>query len=150
MIVDISEASKNISEGVSQLKQQSEVNNQALIAHASETDQVVSAITELNATAESVAQSAADTASNTQKANDEALLSKETVREASNSVIALVDEVQSASSSINTMNDNTVQIISVLSVIGEIADQTNLLALNAPIEVARAGEPRSRVCSGCR
>jgi methyl-accepting chemotaxis protein len=140
MIIDISQASANIGEGVTQLKQQSDVNNRALIAHASETDQVVSAITEMNATAESVAQSAADTASNTQKANDEAVLSKKTVREASNSVIALVDEVQSASSSINTMNDNTLQIISVLSVIGEIADQTNLLALNAAIEAARAGE----------
>tara|TARA_R110001583_G_scaffold25250_4_gene91555 strand:+ start:16514 stop:18574 length:2061 start_codon:yes stop_codon:yes gene_type:complete len=140
MIIDISQASAKIGEGLTQLKQQSDVNNRALIAHASETDQVVSAITEMNATAESVAQSAAATASNTQKANNEALLSKETVREASNSVVALVDEVQSASSSINTMNDNTQQIISVLSVIGEIADQTNLLALNAAIEAARAGE----------
>ena len=140
MILDISLASKHINEGVTELKQQSEVNNQALIEHAIETEQIVSAITEMNATSESVAQSAADTAINTQKANDEAVLSKEIVQEASNSVIALVDEVKSASGSINTMNANTMQIISVLSIIGEIADQTNLLALNAAIEAARAGE----------
>ena len=60
--------------------------------------------------------------------------------EASNSVLALVDEVDSASASINTMSNNTQEIIKALSVIGDIADQTNLLALNAAIEAARAGE----------
>ncbi len=68
------------------------------------------------------------------------MLSKDTVLEASSSVISLVDEVGTASSSINTMSENTQQIVSVLGVIGEIADQTNLLALNAAIEAARAGE----------
>ncbi|WP_019616310.1 methyl-accepting chemotaxis protein [Psychromonas ossibalaenae] len=140
MVRDISQASVHITEGITQLNIQSEQNNRALMAHAAETEQVVSAITEMSATSETVAQGASETATNTQKANDEALLSKETVLEASNSVIALVDEVESASSSINTMNENTQQIISVLSVIGSIAEQTNLLALNAAIEAARAGE----------
>jgi len=140
MILDISQASSHITESVNQLKHQSEINNRALIEHASETEQVVSAITEMNATSESVARHAADTADNTHKANEQALVSKETVDEASSSVIALVGEVQSASENINTMNNNTLQIINVLSVIGEIADQTNLLALNAAIEAARAGE----------
>ena len=140
MILDISQASSHITESVNQLKHQSEINNRALIEHASETEQVVSAITEMNATSESVARHAADTADNTHKANEQALVSKATVDEASSSVIALVGEVQSASENINTMNNNTLQIINVLSVIGEIADQTNLLALNAAIEAARAGE----------
>ena len=140
MILDISQASSHITESVHQLKYQSEVNNRALIEHASETEQVVSAITEMSATSESVARHAADTAHNTHKANEQALVSKETVHDASSSVIALVGEVQSASEDINTMNNNTLQIINVLSVIGEIADQTNLLALNAAIEAARAGE----------
>jgi methyl-accepting chemotaxis protein len=140
MILDISQASNHITASVNQLKHQSEVNNRALIEHASETEQVVSAITEMNATSESVARHAADTADNTHKANEQALVSKETVNDASSSVISLVGEVQSASEDINTMNNNTLQIIKVLSVIGEIADQTNLLALNAAIEAARAGE----------
>jgi len=140
MIIDISEASHHITESVIQLKQQSELNNRELIDHASETEQVVSAITQMNANSESVARHAADTAENTHKANEQAIISKDTVSEASNSVIALVGEVQSASTNINTMNENTLQIINVLCVIGEIADQTNLLALNAAIEAARAGE----------
>ena len=140
MMKDISQASGHITETINQLNTQSEQNNQALISHASETEQVVSAITEMSATSETVAQGATETSHNTQKANDEAMISKEIVAEASNSVVALVDEVDSAATSINTMNENTQQIINVLSVIGEIADQTNLLALNAAIEAARAGE----------
>ncbi|WP_299018430.1 methyl-accepting chemotaxis protein [uncultured Photobacterium sp.] len=140
MILDISQASSHITDGIQELNQQSERNNQALANHASETDQVVTAITEMSSTADTVAQSATDTATNTQKANDEAMTSKTIVEEASNSVMALVDEVSVASTSINTMNENTQQIVSVLGVIGEIAEQTNLLALNAAIEAARAGE----------
>ena len=140
MILEISQASAHITDGIKQLDVQSEQNNQALIKHASETDQVVAAITEMSATAETVAQNATETAANTQKANDDALLAKDDVLEASGSMIVLVDEVGTASASINTMNENTQQIVSVLGVIGEIADQTNLLALNAAIEAARAGE----------
>ena len=140
MMLDISQASVHITKSTEQLNDQSIKVNSALLTHASETDQVVSAITEMSSTSETVAQNAADTSINTQKANDEAILSKAIVTEASNSVIALVDEVDSASTSINTMNDNTQEIIKALSVIGEIADQTNLLALNAAIEAARAGE----------
>jgi len=56
------------------------------------------------------------------------------------SVKMLVSQVDAASGCINTMNENTQEIVAVLSVIGAIADQTNLLALNAAIEAARAGE----------
>jgi methyl-accepting chemotaxis protein len=140
MLLDISQASTHITDSIEQLSEQSERNNLTLITHASETEQIVSAITEMSATAETVAQGAAKTSTNTQMAHDEALLSKDTVLNASNSVSALVHEVASVSESIATMNDNTQQIVNVLSVIGGIADQTNLLALNAAIEAARAGE----------
>lgn len=140
MMLDISQATKHITNSINQLNVQSDQNNQALLAHFAETEQVVSAISELSATSETVSQSATETAVNTQKASDEALLSKSVILEASNSVITLVDKVDIAASSINAMNESTQQIIKVLDVIGEIADQTNLLALNAAIEAARAGE----------
>jgi len=140
MLIEISDASKHITKSINQLKIQSDQNNQALLIHSSETELVVCAITEMSATSEAVAQSATETSINTKKANDQALLSKEVVVEASNNVVALVGEVYTASLSIKTMSDNTQKIIKVLAVIGEIADQTNLLALNAAIEAARAGE----------
>ena len=140
MIKDVSGASAHITDSIKELSKQSESANSALITHAAETEQVVAAITEMSATADTVAQSAADTAENTKKTDIEAQTSKESVLEASNSMALLMTEVETAASNIHTMNDNTKEIVNVLGVIGDIAEQTNLLALNAAIEAARAGE----------
>ena len=140
MLLEISHASSYITSGINQLDEQSALNNKALHKHVAETEQVVAAILDMNSTAETVAQSATETAANTAQASEEAMLAKDDVVESSGSMSALVREVESTSSRINTMNENTLQIVSVLGVIGDIADQTNLLALNAAIEAARAGE----------
>jgi len=140
MMLEISQASNHITDGIKQIYAQSERNSQALHNHTEETELAVTAITEMSTTADIIAQNAVQTASNTLSANDEAKASKISVVEASSSVMALVQEMGTASASIHTMNQNTQQIAEVLEVIGGIADQTNLLALNAAIEAARAGE----------
>jgi methyl-accepting chemotaxis protein len=140
MMLDISQSTDHISAGIEQLKAQTEHNNSVLISHASETDQVVVAVTEMSSTADSVAQSAAQSATFTQKSADEAHQSKIVVEGAVHSVADLVNEVEAMALNIQTMNEDTQKISNVLGVIGEIADQTNLLALNAAIEAARAGE----------
>jgi methyl-accepting chemotaxis protein len=139
-MIDISQSTTHISAGIEQLRSQTEHNNTVLTDHASETDQVVVAVTEMSSTADSVAQSAAQSATYTQKSTDEAHQSKNVVEGAVRGVADLVNEVEAMALNIQTMNEDTHKISSVLSVIGEIADQTNLLALNAAIEAARAGE----------
>ena len=140
MMIDVSDATTQIQAEIAQLKQLSRSTNDALARHASETDQAVTAINEMSATADSVAQSASDTATYTQTANHNAVSSKRVVDDASGSVRSLVSEVESATAKVQAMQADAQRITDVLGVIGDIAGQTNLLALNAAIEAARAGE----------
>ena len=69
---------------------------------------------------------------------------------ASNSLVALEgifskmqnldQEIQDTNVSINSLNEMSNEITSIVELIKDIAEQTNLLALNAAIEAARAGE----------
>ncbi|MBD1556736.1 methyl-accepting chemotaxis protein [Vibrio sp. S9_S30] len=140
MFVEVSQSSRSIDNAVSQINSQTESNLRTLNNHNIETKQAITAINQMSATAESIAQNASDAAKLTEHTSANAEESKEIVSQAVNSVSALVDEVSSMSQSISTMSADTKQISTVLQVIGEIAEQTNLLALNAAIEAARAGE----------
>ena len=69
--------------------------------------------------------------------------SSETVNELEAIIIKLsrlIELVQISADAINSLNEKTGEISSVVNLIKDIADQTNLLALNAAIEAARAGE----------
>ncbi|MBD9460511.1 methyl-accepting chemotaxis protein [Pseudomonas sp. PDM05] len=140
MIGEVTQATGAMSSSLEQLQQTSAQTNQILLRHASETDQTVTAITEMSSTADTVAQNAAETAAFTQRANEHADRSRVVVGEASNSVSALIGEVSSATQSVENMRQDAARITETLGVIGAIAGQTNLLALNAAIEAARAGE----------
>ncbi|MBP1124391.1 methyl-accepting chemotaxis protein [Pseudomonas sp. PvP025] len=140
MIGEVTQATGAMSSGLEQLQRTSAHTNQILVRHASETDQTVTAITEMSSTADTVAQNAAETAAFTQRANEHADRSRVVVGEASTSVSALIGEVSSATHSVENMRQDAARITETLGVIGAIAGQTNLLALNAAIEAARAGE----------
>ncbi|MCJ8207540.1 methyl-accepting chemotaxis protein [Pseudomonas sp. RGM2987] len=140
MIGEVTQATGAMASSLDSLQRTSAHTSEILMRHASETDQTVTAITEMSSTAESVAQNAAETAAFTQRANEHADRSRVVVGEASNSVVALIDEVSSATRKVESMQQDAQRITEILGVIGAIAGQTNLLALNAAIEAARAGE----------
>lgn len=140
MMLQISDATQIISSSIEQLSQTAKENEQMLISHSSETDQVVTAITQMSESARTVAESVTQSNQITEAASKEAQQSLVIVNNAVSTVTSLVNDVEKMSESISSMNRDANKISEVLSVIGAISEQTNLLALNAAIEAARAGE----------
>ena len=140
MMLEVLQSSTHIASSVERLKLETESNSAILVAHTTETEQIVTAVEEMSATANDVARNGAETASFTQVTKNQTMDSKAVVAKATSTVAQLVQEVENTSSNIEQIDKDTINITLVLKVIGEIADQTNLLALNAAIEAARAGE----------
>lgn len=140
MFIEVADSSKEIDHAVVNLSEQSRSNLRTLNQHTQETEQAITAIEEMSASANSIAQSADNAAHLTETTTRYADESKQTVTGAVESVNGLVTQVVAMSDTIARMSDDTKQISTVLQVIGDIAEQTNLLALNAAIEAARAGE----------
>jgi methyl-accepting chemotaxis protein len=140
MMLEIKEVTKALNGNVFTLKEQSNKNTIMLNGHVQETEQVVAAIEEMNATANAVAQDINTTARLTDNANNVGRESIKTVSQAQEIISMLVTDVDNSVESVSEMSIKTDGINSILGVIGAIADQTNLLALNAAIEAARAGE----------
>ena len=140
MMLQISNASESISSSLVQLGQTAKENESKLLTHSSETEQVVTAITEMSEGARTVAENVHQSNRITEAASGEAQSSLDIVNNAVSTVSALVTEVDDMANRIVSMKQDANRISDVLTVIGEISEQTNLLALNAAIEAARAGE----------
>lgn len=105
-----------------------------------ETDMVATAITEMGATIDEIANNtelAAERASNT---HNNAQQGQVGVVQTIEKIQALAEQLNGSVQVVADLEKDSETIGSVLDVIRGIADQTNLLALNAAIEAARAGE----------
>ncbi|PCK07550.1 MAG: chemotaxis protein [Alteromonadaceae bacterium] len=105
-----------------------------------ESDQVATAMTEMNAAAQEVAGLTANTAENAQQAQVDAETGQSVVNANMQSIEKLSYEMTQAAQVVARLDEDSQNIGGVLDVIRGIAEQTNLLALNAAIEAARAGE----------
>jgi len=117
-----------------------EQSNQSMTQQRLETDQVATAMNEMTATVHEVAQNAQLAADSANQANGEVNTGQGVVNESISAISKLVQQVEKAADVIHALENDSVEIGSVLDVIRGIAEQTNLLALNAAIEAARAGE----------
>ncbi len=117
-----------------------EQTKQSMAQQLTETDQVATAMNQMTATVHEVAQNAQLAADSASQANTEVNTGQSVVNESISAISKLVQLVEQAADVIHELENNSVEIGSVLDVIRSIAEQTNLLALNAAIEAARAGE----------
>lgn len=140
IISDVSQATEQVSNAADSINRQTLHVKQQLITHNNETEQVVTAATEMSSTAHEVAESANNVADATQAAANDSQKAQQIVTLSAQSITALVGEVEQAGDHMHSLHEQSQKIDGVLQVIGAIAEQTNLLALNAAIEAARAGE----------
>ena len=105
-----------------------------------EIEQAVTAINEMTATIQSIAENANTAASAVNDVTAEIGQGKAVTDDARNEIEHLNTEVEGAAQAIEVLQRNSESIGEILSTISAIAEQTNLLALNAAIEAARAGE----------
>lgn len=105
-----------------------------------EIEQAVTAINEMTATIQSIAENANTAAAAVNDVTDEIGKGKSVSDDARVEIERLNTEVEGATHAIEELQQNSESIGEILATISAIAEQTNLLALNAAIEAARAGE----------
>lgn len=116
---------------------QSEVNGRE---QQQQVEQITTAVTELSAAAELVdgyAKTADESAQQALALGAEGTAIAQHSRQLSQELTVQLEET---SSQVVDLNEQSVKISEVITVIDSISEQTNLLALNAAIEAARAGE----------
>ncbi|MDO6526475.1 methyl-accepting chemotaxis protein [Motilimonas sp. 1_MG-2023] len=132
--------SHNIGDTAAQLNHAVQSNHRIAEQQHHETDGVATAMNEMLATTQEVANSAQLAADSAAEANQRAQHGQASVDETISSIAALGEELEQTVSLVTQLEQDSQQIGSILDVIRSIAEQTNLLALNAAIEAARAGE----------
>lgn len=114
--------------------------SQGMQVQLSEVEQVAAASNEMSATAQTVAQNAAEAADAARTADEATREGLQVVDQTTQRIARLAKDMGTAMSDVEGLATSSKQIGSVLEAIRSIAEQTNLLALNAAIEAARAGE----------
>ncbi|MGB1198853.1 MAG: methyl-accepting chemotaxis protein [Thalassotalea sp.] len=105
-----------------------------------ELHQVSTAVEEMVATIDEVAQNTTFTSQKVNQAHTDCKTATQAMQHTMDQVNVLAKEVAQSASSASELAGEAEKIGSIMHEIQGIADQTNLLALNAAIEAARAGE----------
>ncbi len=105
-----------------------------------ETQMIASAITELSAVSNEIAQNTQLTADKVATAQQQCVKTTEALNLTQHAINELEQETENTAETAKSLGKVSDQIETMMVEIQGIAEQTNLLALNAAIEAARAGE----------
>jgi len=140
LIVEVNHSVDTVHDATQNLSQNIHAANEGVDSQIQQTDLVATAVTEMVATVDEIANNTHEAANKAEQTNKNAGLGKGGV----DSTIAKIDELSAklleSEQVVQELAKDSDTIGSVLDVIRGIAEQTNLLALNAAIEAARAGE----------
>ena len=114
--------------------------NAGVDSQIQQTDMVATAVTQMVATVDEIANNTNAAASKAEATNNNAISGKEGVEQTIAKIDELSEKLRESENIVHELAKDSDTIGSVLDVIRGIAEQTNLLALNAAIEAARAGE----------
>ena len=140
VVNDVSTTSKDVHQASVKVSQDAEQSRLDAQGQRDIATQVATAISEMGSTIAEIATNAAQAADATNEANGQAKNAQLVVKESTESINQMAQNMESVSITIESLADKSNAISSVLDVIRGISEQTNLLALNAAIEAARAGE----------
>ena len=140
VVTQFRDTANDLSSSAAELNSQSGTTSHSINNQQKEIEKVEAAMKEMSQTVQEVADSVASSANDSEEADKESKTGREVVGETMAAIEALASDIETASSVITKLQQDSDTIGSVLDVIRGIAEQTNLLALNAAIEAARAGE----------
>ena len=135
-----SESSQDLIQATNVLSTASTTTKDSMDVQHVETELVATAMNEMSATVNEIAQNTSRTSELAASANSATDSGKTVVLSTRDTIVELSESLSTIAASINELASECQQIRDITDSISGISDQTNLLALNAAIEAARAGE----------
>jgi methyl-accepting chemotaxis protein len=140
LIVEVNGSVATLNQATESLSENIHGANEGVETQMQQTDLVATAVTEMVATVDEIANNTREAAQKAEITNNNADKGKQGVDFTISQIANLSEKLLDSENVVKELEKESITIASVLDVIRGIADQTNLLALNAAIEAARAGE----------
>lgn len=139
-IAETKTSAKTLLDSSKELKTIASESESVVYRQTQQTEQVATAMNEMSATAQTVAESASRAEGLAKEADQFAEDGQALIQTTTQTIARQMSNGQRSVESSTSLKNASQAIGSILSVIENISEQTNLLALNAAIEAARAGE----------
>ncbi len=140
LIVEVNHSVNTLNDATQVVAQNIHTTTIGVESQIQETDMVATAVTEMVATVDGIAENTKEAARKAEQTNENAQKGKQGVDTTIGQIGLLSTNLIDSEQVVFELEKDGQTIGSVLDVIRGIAEQTNLLALNAAIEAARAGE----------